>query len=257
MLDTRGMHSVTVNQALLDLFRQRAILHNWQGERWRVGDRIAFEAGCRLEPYCQIFEGHYLPRAFGAFSYTIGPLEPQVEVGRYCSIARFQQWMGSDHPIDWASSSPVFHQSTMPAAERFRAVHGVTDQPPPFPGIDRTVRIGHDVWIGDAAMIAPGVQIGDGAVIGARTLVLEDVPPYAIVVGHPARVLRYRFAEALVARFQALAWWRFAPDTLQSLPVAAPERFLDGLEAKLAAGQAREMQPSPLTAADMLQAAGG
>jgi acetyltransferase-like isoleucine patch superfamily enzyme len=249
------MHTVTVNKALLELFRQRAILHAWEGERWQVGHRIAFEAGCRLEPYCEILEGHFLPRAFGAFSYTIGPLEPQVEVGRYCSIARFQQWMGADHPVDWASSSPVFHQSVMPAAELFRAAYGVTEAPEPFPGLDRTVRIGHDVWIGDAAMIAPGVRIGDGAVVGARALVLEDVPPYAIVVGHPARVLRYRFPEPLIARFQALQWWRFAPDSLQSLPASDPERFLDGLEAKLAVGAARAMQPSPLTAADMLRAA--
>ena len=67
--------------------------------------------------------------------------------------------------------------------------------------------IGHDVWIGHQAVIMPGVQVGHGAIIGSYAVVTKDVPPYAIVGGNPARVLRMRFAPEVVERLLALAWW--------------------------------------------------
>jgi virginiamycin A acetyltransferase len=63
------------------------------------------------------------------------------------------------------------------------------------------------VWIGTEATILPGVEIGDGAVIGAKAVVGSDVPPYAVVAGNPARVVRRRFDEASVARLRAIGWW--------------------------------------------------
>ncbi|RMG74169.1 MAG: antibiotic acetyltransferase [Bacteroidetes bacterium] len=67
--------------------------------------------------------------------------------------------------------------------------------------------IGHDVWIGHHAVIMPGVQVGDGAIIGSYAVVTKDVPPYAIVGGNPAQVLRRRFAPAVIERLLALRWW--------------------------------------------------
>lgn len=78
-------------------------------------------------------------------------------------------------------------------------------------------RIGNDVWIGMEAMIMPGVTIGDGAIIAARTLVNQDVPPYAMVAGTPARVVRMRFGDDEIARLQALAWWDWPDDKVQAL----------------------------------------
>ena len=69
--------------------------------------------------------------------------------------------------------------------------------------------IGSDVWIGTEAVILPGVRIGDGAIIGARAVVAADVPPYAVVVGNPARVVRQRFAADVVAELLSLAWWNW------------------------------------------------
>lgn len=74
--------------------------------------------------------------------------------------------------------------------------------------------IGPDVWIGTEAMILPGVTIGAGAIIAARAVVTADVPPYAVVGGNPARVLRQRFDADTVARLLAVAWWNWLPDKL-------------------------------------------
>ncbi|RSM25031.1 antibiotic acetyltransferase [Aeromonas salmonicida] len=78
-------------------------------------------------------------------------------------------------------------------------------------------RIGNDVWIGMDAMIMPGVTIGDGAIIAARSLVTQDVPPYCMVAGTPARAIRQRFAVQETTRLQALAWWDWPDEQVQAL----------------------------------------
>ena len=67
--------------------------------------------------------------------------------------------------------------------------------------------VGHDVWIADGAVVMGGVHVGDGAVVGAHAVVTRDVPPYAVVVGNPARVVKHRFDAGTVARFVAARWW--------------------------------------------------
>jgi virginiamycin A acetyltransferase len=76
--------------------------------------------------------------------------------------------------------------------------------------------VGNDVWIGREAMILPGVTIGDGAVIGARSVVARDVPPYAVAAGNPARVKRMRYNEADVARLLRIAWWNWEVEKITS-----------------------------------------
>lgn len=218
------MPIVTLNRRALDLLAGHAVFHQpFAGERWRVGARLAFADDLALEPQTHIFAGHTLPAAMGAFSYSHSTLAHYVRVGRYCSIGVGVAWTQGDHPLAWVTTSPFAYQNdgalqglrAYPAARPFAAI-------PAAP-----LEIGHDVWIGDQAMIRRGVSIGHGAVIGARALVLEDVPPYAIAVGAPARVIRRRFSDALVERLLALAWWRYPPDVLQGLPLEDPERFVD------------------------------
>jgi len=250
------MPNLIVSKGVLDLLRNRRVFLDFHGrDRWRIGEFIGVNDHCELEPYAQIFAGHMLPRAFGAFSYSHSALSRAVRVGRYCSIARNVAWMGEAHPTTWVSTSPTFFDAGLPASRAFRATHGAEY---PFAGFsqpDATVTIGHDVWIGEQAMIARGVTVGDGAIVGARTLVLEDVPPYAIVVGHPARILRYRMAETLISRFLDLQWWRYAPDVLNTLPADDPEQFLDGLEAKIEREAPRQIAPIPTTARELIAAA--
>lgn len=249
------MPNLTVTKGVLDLLRGRRVFLNYNGQdRWQVGDIIGVNDDCALEPYAQIFTGHMLPRAFGAFSYTHSAMSRTARVGRYCSIARDLAWMGPAHPTTWASTSPIFFDLGLPSTRSFRETHG--DHPiAEFLAKDPTVTIGHDVWIGEQTMLAQGVTIGDGAIIGARTLVLEDVPPYAVVVGHPGRILRYRVSEPLIERFLAVQWWRYAPDVLNTLPATEPERFLDGLEDLIDRSAPRQIAPVPVTTRDIVTAA--
>ena len=206
-----------------------------------------------MEPYSHVLVGDALPARMGAFSYAMSQLAPHVRIGRYGSIASNVEFVESEHPADWASSSPFsyspyglqgFHDYLVERGETSFPLH-------PAGGFNAaTVTIGNDVWIGQGAMISGGVTIGDGAIVAARAVVTRDVPAYAIVGGVPATVIRMRFPDALAARLQALAWWRFGPEVLQPLDVRAPEAFASRLEARLADPPA-PFTPAPLTAAEI------
>lgn len=248
------MHILSVTPELLTLLRKRRVFQTLSGaNRLEVGSRICVPDVCRIEPFTEIVEGDVFPLVLGAFSYSTSRLAPWVRIGRYCSLAGGIVWMGADHPMDWASTSPALHKSNHAALRAFRADFGDYEAEA-FPLPNMTVGIGHDVWIGDQAMIAPGVTIGDGAVIGARSLVLKDVPPYAVMVGQPARILRYRFPEELIARFLAARWWRFSPALLGGMPASDPERFLDAFEEKMARDAPAPMAPVLLTEKDLVAA---
>ncbi|MGZ6015626.1 MAG: CatB-related O-acetyltransferase [Phenylobacterium sp.] len=247
------MRTLDVTQPLLELLWDRRVFHNLQSERWRVGDRLRMDADCALEPFTQILVGSVLPKAIGCFSYSSSEFGSGLQVGRYCSIARGVTWLGGNHPTDWATTSPVFYEHNSLAIGAYRKIHGLTAPPMTFEIPPHGVTIGHDVWIGEEAAIARGVTIGDGAVIGARALVLKDVPPYAIVGGAPAKILRMRFPEPLIERFRRAQWWRFGPEVLETLPVDQPERFLDALEARIAADPPDELRPAPLRAEEILR----
>ena len=79
---------------------------------------------------------------------------------------------------------------------------------------DTFTTVGNDVWIGQDVVIKGGVKIGDGAVIGARSVVTRDVPPYAVVVGVPAKVIKYRFEQEKIDFLEKLQWWNWTPEEI-------------------------------------------
>ncbi|WP_311200326.1 CatB-related O-acetyltransferase [Jannaschia sp. W003] len=163
----------------------------------------------------------------GAYSYSASLAPGIASVGRYCSIGRGLRVMGYGHPAAWASTSPVFYKP-----RRFRIMTGAAPGPmPDFAEDPAPAVIGNDVWVADDVTLSGGVRVGDGAVLAFGAVVTRDVPPYAVVGGVPARVIRMRWDAATCARAAALAWWRFDAPGLQRLPVEDPEAFLDAVEA--------------------------
>ncbi|MBL8286721.1 MAG: antibiotic acetyltransferase [Rubrivivax sp.] len=122
----------------------------------------------------------------------------QADIGSFVSIANGVVIGGGRHPMEWVAMSPVFYEGR----DSVRAKFSRHRRPPP-----ERVRVGHDVWIGRSAIVLPGVEIGDGAVVGAGAVVTKAVPPYAIVAGNPARIVRHRFDEDIVRRLLASRWW--------------------------------------------------
>lgn len=136
----------------------------------------------------------------------------QLTIGAYCSFAQgVRILLGGEHRTDWVTTYP------------FNVLHAGSRHITGHPHSKGKVTIGNDVWVGTEALILSGVTIGDGAVIGARTVVTRDVPPYAIVSGSPAKVVKYRFPEPVIQRLLAVRWWawdeaqveRAIPDLLQ------------------------------------------
>jgi acetyltransferase-like isoleucine patch superfamily enzyme len=136
---------------------------------------------------------------------THGPGE-RIVIGKYCSIGPFTNiCTGGMHLIDLVSSYSFEWAFLGPdvAMKRYR--------PPP-----RNTVIGSDVWIGTHAHILEGARVGHGAVVGARAVVRSDVPDYAIVVGNPAVVVRYRFSNATVRRLLRIAWWDWPEEVIRA-----------------------------------------
>jgi acetyltransferase-like isoleucine patch superfamily enzyme len=121
------------------------------------------------------------------------------EIGNYCSIARGVKIGLGKHPTNFISTSPIFYSLVNPLKK-------VVSQHQKFTEFERTF-IGSDVWIGVNAIINDGVKIGDGAIIGANAIVTKDIPPFAIAVGCPAKVIKYRFSEENIEKLLSLKWW--------------------------------------------------
>jgi acetyltransferase-like isoleucine patch superfamily enzyme len=251
---------LTINRPLLDLLRRRHVMHRFGGgERWRVGETLEVPDDLALEPYCHLFDGRALPARMGAFSYSLSRLLPTMRVGRYGSIGGNVEFIESEHPADWVSSSPFSYSPW--GLEGFSDYLTQEKQLTSFPlhsarpFLPQPVVLGHDVWVGQRVTFKGGVTVGDGAIVGAQALVTRDVPPYAIVGGVPARIVRLRFPEATIERLQALQWWRFGPDVLQPLDVRDVNGFIGRLEDLIAKAPPAELGWPPLTSAELQAAA--
>lgn len=145
-------------------------------------------------------------------------------IGRYCAIARGATFVtnGANHRMSGFSTYPfnIFGNGW----ERS------TPLPQELPYKGDTV-VGNDVWIGYEAMLMPGVRVGDGAIVAARSVVSADVPAYAIVAGNPARVVRMRYDETQVQRLLRIAWWDWDADKVSRNLELIVGGDLDALEA--------------------------
>lgn len=126
-------------------------------------------------------------------------------IGKFCSIANTLQFIArGKHMTDWVSTypfRPMWHMDVP-----------LNDLPPHSP-----IVIGNDVWIAENVRIKQGVTIGDGAILATECFVTKDVPPYAIVGGNPARIIKYRFTEEQIADLLEIKWWDWSEDDIRPL----------------------------------------
>lgn len=138
----------------------------------------------------------------------------EADMGAYCSVAWDVTIGALVHPIDRVTCH----------AFSYREQFGLAASNKPLPR--KRTKIGNDVWIGCGAIIIAGVTVGDGAIIGAGSVVTADVEPYSIVVGVPAKRLRYRFDDETIVRLKNLEWWNL-PDAVISSNMNLFEHPLD------------------------------
>ncbi|WP_428005635.1 CatB-related O-acetyltransferase [Athalassotoga sp.] len=159
----------------------------------------------------------------GLYSY-IGQrtIIQNASIGNFCSIS-WNVTIGPDmHPINYLSTHLMINK--------------FSDEPV-FDTQVKRIEIGNDVWMGCNVVVMPGVKIGDGAIIGSSAVVTKDVPPFAIVVGVPAHVIRYRFEEDVIERLLSIKWWefpeKFIKENIELFQKPMTKETLDLLEMKI------------------------
>jgi len=192
-----------------------------------IGAALAFREIRRKNPTCHIYPGVSIDRQsrIGEYnvifantslsntsvgSYTNIQKNSRINnatIGKFCSIAsRVSIGLGK-HPTHFASTHPVFYGATQSLARTFAEKDSYAPTSP--------IAIGHDVWIGENAMILDGVKVGTGAVIGMGAVVVRKVPEYAIVLGNPGQVFMYRFEKDLVEDLLSSEWWNMPDEWLK------------------------------------------
>lgn len=183
--------------------------------------------GSTIGEYSVLFRNAtLLDSTLGAYSYVqSNTLICNAEIGPFCSIAGGVNIGLGAHATFMVSTSPVFYDSEQPLPKFFTKGRLFTQI---FP---RTI-IGADVWIGQGALVRAGVRVGTGAVIGAGSVVVKDIPPYAVAVGNPCRPVKFRFPEGICQKLLDSRWWEFDEARLGKLASLFhdPELFLAALE---------------------------
>ena len=157
---------------------------------------LHFGAWCEVGARSKVAES-----SFGDYSYVANDSDiTYTTLGRFCSIAAQVRINPGNHPLDRVALSHFTYRSS---------AYGLGADDAAFFDWRRSHRVvlANDVWIGHGAVVLPGITIGNGAAIGAGAVVSRDVPAFAVAVGVPARVVRFRFAPEVVEALQRIAWW--------------------------------------------------
>lgn len=177
----------------------------------------------QLGKYCTVGKKtHFSDNVIiGDFSYINGNfmdtfIESNTQIGKFCSLGPGVMVGMGNHPIELCSTHPIlfddYYKKQLQWKEVVLKYKGLADT-------EKITRIGHDVWIGARANIKRGITIGNGAVIASDAIVTKDVPPYAIVAGCPAKILRYRFEEndrEFLTKNDDYCFWNWSEEVLRN-----------------------------------------
>ncbi len=180
--------------------------------------------GSEIGEYSRVYYSSLSGVSLGSYSYIGYDSKVSfLKTGNFCSIgSQFLAGLG-EHPINQISSSPVFYSTKMQCGFTFTDRNYFEE--------NSRIIIKNDVWIGARVFLRDGVTIGNGAVVAAGSVVIKDVPDYAIVGGAPARIIKYRFEPGQIETLLKLQWWNWSQEALRD----AQELFREGDVSKLEA----------------------
>ena len=180
-----------------------------------LDSQVLFNQYTKFGEYCKIHKYSDITDAeIGSYSY-IGQrcVLSNCLIGKFCSIAANVKVISSTHPTrEYVSTSPVFHSlqnqcgTTFVKETNFQEIQTINN---------RYAVIGNDVWLGEDVSILGGITIGDRAIVAAGSIVTKNVPPYAIVGGVPAKIIRYRFDEITIKELRQDQWWNKSVDWIK------------------------------------------
>jgi acetyltransferase-like isoleucine patch superfamily enzyme len=250
-------HVIQSNQYMVRLRASPKLWEIFETHRISFGRRkpeqvktIEIDKSAAIEPYCDWMSGNRL-HGMGSFSYTQSDLI-DAHMGRYCSVAIRARTSGARHPIEHVTTT-AFLNVIKPSFQwaRDELLGGRSDMvrmtvhTKPLPVLE------HDVWIGEGAWLGRGITVRTGSVVAAGAVVTKDVPPYAIVGGNPAKIIRYRFEPKLIERLLASRWWELHPRILFDLDVRKPPEWIEKVEARRA--ELETFQPRAITWREILR----
>lgn len=186
-------------------YRNAVVIDSEIGTGVTVGDDTTL-ARCRIGNNVALNRRSYLnDSVIGDYSYSGSNTTMNfASIGKFCSLARNVDIGGFDHDYRKVTTMPMF---------RFQQLSGGGD---PEIGEKELCVIGNDVWIAAGTQILHKVSVGDGAVVGGGAVVTKDVPPYAIVAGVPAKIIKFRFDEQTIAELMEIRWWDWPEDVVLS-----------------------------------------
>jgi virginiamycin A acetyltransferase len=237
-------------QQLLQDFRVSVSQEPEQSARLTIGTELCAANNAVIEPYTAFLEGTHFC-TMGAFSYSWSAVHPNMQVGRYCSIAWNVRLMGHRHPYERVSTANFTYENSFINLKKVEADEAlsfpcIAYDSEPIPPI-----IGHDVWIGADVTLGRGITIGTGSIIAGGSVVVKDVPPYAIVGGNPAKLIKYRFSESVIEALLASQWWQYHYLNFSQLDFCQPERFVQQLAE--VASEIEPFTPETLVLKDFLK----
>lgn len=221
-----------------------------EGKRRDVPPALAIDEADMVEPYTGFYRGSNMC-TMGAFSYSHSPVVPGMVIGRYCAISWGMKITGPKHPYEWATISNFTYDRNATNVTNY-----MRDNPKAFEArspktLGPMPNIGNDVWIGQDVSLNRGIKIGDGAVVAAFSVVTKDVPPYAIVGGNPAKVIKYRFPDETAQALLASQWWKYEAKHVMNMDIENIDVFLRQIEA--AEGVLAKFAPQLLSGRSLLE----
>jgi len=159
----------------------------------------------KLYPVYKIYNSN-----IGDYTYIADNAQIKLSnIGKFCSIGPNLLCGWGVHPTNGISTAPMFYSTMKQNGTTLSSTDKIVEM--------RQINIGNDVFIGMNVTILDGVTIGDGAIIGAGTVVSKDVPPYAIAIGCPMKIQKYRFDPDSIEKLLAIKWWNWSEDELKNV----------------------------------------